>query len=110
MQLKDPKTDEVAYTATTYYDIPLTGDNSADITFDKVSDLQSWYNSNAGAHKSTTAERSSSDNAITVKSSYDYLVGEHAIPGKVGDSSNEGFYYQSVLCFIENDLKTIDLK
>lgn len=89
MQLKDPKTDEVACTATTYYDIPFMGDNSTDITFDKASDLESWYKSSAGYRKSTTVERSSSDSAITVKSTYDYLDGKHG-PWKSGRLEQRG--------------------
>ncbi|KAI1121374.1 hypothetical protein F5Y10DRAFT_256498 [Nemania abortiva] len=95
------------YTATVYYDIPFTGDNSHNVTFVNVPDLKSWYKNNQGNNKSTTAQATSSDGQILAVSSYDYLSGQHVTPGQQEGSTNESYYYQSILAITEPSL-TID--
>ncbi|KAL2013003.1 hypothetical protein VTN00DRAFT_528 [Thermoascus crustaceus] len=87
-----------------------SGDNSTNLSFGTVTDLEAWYKDNQGNNQRTVAQRTSSDGAITATSTYDYLSGEHGVPSQTGGSSNEAYYYQSVLCIVENDLKVSDLK
>lgn len=109
LYLKDPITDNTVYTVTTYYDIPFSGDNSTNLTFDDVTDPQDWFTHNSGDNKSTVARSGSWDGAISAVNTYDYLGGKHGVPSQIGGSSNEAFYYQSILCVTENDLKVGDL-
>ncbi|RYP27629.1 hypothetical protein DL767_007593 [Monosporascus sp. MG133] len=108
LHLKDDL-DQTIYAITVYYDIPFAGSNSTNLTFGEVTDLKKWYDDNAG-NRSVSAQKTSSDDKITAKSSYDYLDGEHVVPSsKVGDSSNTAYYYQSMLCIVEKGLQVKDL-
>lgn len=103
-QLQNDKGTTV-YTTTMYFDIPFDGENSLNVTLDPVSDLQQWYNDNAGNNKNTSASATSSDGNITISISYDYLSGEHVVPNSAsGTNSNEQYFYQSVILIEENDL------
>ncbi|KAF9290518.1 hypothetical protein BGZ88_007274 [Linnemannia elongata] len=98
-QLQDPKTNEIVYTGTGYFDMPFEGLNSEGVTFDAVPDLQKYYDDNAGGNTRTSARATSSDGAVTMYSTFDYLDGEHPVP----NSSSQGgqYYYQSLLVFGE---------
>lgn len=109
--LKDQKTDETVYTVTVYYDIPWTGENSTNLTFDNVSKVDTWYRKNQGNNKKVSASTASLDKRILATSTYDYLKGEHGIPSQGGmKSSNQGYYYQSMLNILQPGLKIDDLR
>ena len=109
LTLKDKNTDAVVQTVTAYYDIPFTGDNSTNITFDPVNDLGQWYGGNQGNNKSVYAGAQSADGLVVASTSYDYLNGQHAVPSQLGGSSNEAYSYQSVLVVQEPQLKVSDI-
>ncbi len=54
------------YTGTAYFNIPFNSDNSKEVTFSPVTDLQKYYNDNAGGNKDVITHTSSSDSAITL--------------------------------------------
>ncbi|KAI1748815.1 hypothetical protein F4782DRAFT_343453 [Xylaria castorea] len=97
------------YTITVYYDIPFTGDNSHNISFDDISDVESWYKGNQGNNPSTQAQAKSADGNIVAYSSYDYLSGQHVTPGQEGGSSNTAYYYQSLLAIVDPNLTVDDV-
>ncbi|KAF5633828.1 uncharacterized protein FTJAE_6979 [Fusarium tjaetaba] len=103
-QLQDPTSGEVAYTGTAYFDIPFDGDNSTNVTFDSVTDLQAWYDDNSGNNQSTVASTTTSDGKVTFFTTFDYLSGQHVVPQSSGGSPTTQYYYQSLVAFVENDL------
>lgn len=102
-QLQDPKTNATVYTGTAYFDIPFDGANSKDVTFNPVTDLQKYYDDNVGGNKHMAAQASSSDGAITMFSTFDYLDGMHPVPSTFTDSASGQYYYQSLLVLGQND-------
>ncbi|KAI1154361.1 hypothetical protein F4825DRAFT_448547 [Nemania diffusa] len=98
------------YAVTVYYDIPFIGDNSHNITFDPVPDVKTWYKNSQGNNKSAHAHATSADGQVVGDSSYDYLSGKHAVPGsQAGGSTNEAYYYQSLLLIQEPNLNVDDI-
>ncbi|KAI1261973.1 hypothetical protein F5Y18DRAFT_440134 [Xylariaceae sp. FL1019] len=110
LSLTDQTDKTQRYAVTVYYDVPFIGDNSHNITFDPVSDVETWYKNNQGNNKSTKAHAVSSDGQIVGDSSYDYLSGKHPVPGsQAGESTNEAYYYQSLLVIQEPNLSVDDI-
>lgn len=108
--LKDPKTNEQVYELTTYYDIPFEGKNSTNLTFDHVDNVGRWYDRNSGNNRKTYAETWSVDKVLKASTNYDFLEGQHPVPGQEQGSSNNAFYYRSVLCVLDPALKVDDIK
>lgn len=102
-QLQDPDSGETVYTGTAYFDIPLKGNNSTDVTFESVPDLQDWYSQNQGNNEVTLANATTPDGKVTFFTTYDYLSGEHPAP-QITPGSPNSYYYQSLIVFLENDL------
>ena len=104
-QFVDPTNNQVMYTCTFMFDIPLVGENSTSVTFNPQSDLQAYYNSQEGVNKSISVQAQSSDNALQATTTYDFLSGQHPIPTLTG-ATTTGYFYQSVVAFIETDIAT----
>lgn len=91
------------------FDIPFMGQNSTSVTLNpNVGDLEDYYDKQAGKNHSLSQEATSSDGIIKASTTYDFLNGQHPIPGMTGTGSNKGYFYQSVITFWETDLKTIN--
>jgi hypothetical protein len=99
------------YTATMYFDIPFKGDNSTDVSLDSsITDLQGWYDDNSGKNTKTVASTTSSDGVITLSTTYDFLDDKHPVPNTPqGQSSNEQYFYQSVVTILQNNLSQKDV-
>ncbi|KAH6949180.1 hypothetical protein DER45DRAFT_606629 [Fusarium avenaceum] len=102
-QMQDPDSGETVYTGTVYFNIPLNSDNSTNVTFDSVPNLQDWYNQNQGNNEVTLANATTPDGKVTFFTTYDYLSGEHPAP-QITPGSPNSYYYQSLIVFLENDL------
>lgn len=106
----DPKDDKtVVYECTLMFDIPLIGDNSTSVTFNGVTNLSAYYESEEGDHKSTRQVATSSDSKITATTTYDFLGGKHVIPSGDTGSTNEEYFYQSLITFEEKGLNSKNL-
>ncbi|KIL85425.1 hypothetical protein FAVG1_11381 [Fusarium avenaceum] len=102
-QLQDPDSGETVYIGTAYFDILLNGNNSTNVTFDSVPNLQDWYNQNQGNNEVTLANATTPDGKVTFFTTYDYLSGEHPAP-QITPGSPNSYYYQSLIVLLENDL------
>ncbi|KAK1147978.1 hypothetical protein N8T08_000494 [Aspergillus melleus] len=115
LDLRNRSTNETVQTVTVYYDIPLGspighfGDNSTNLTFERVDDMAEWYNNNAGNNQKHVAMATSTDGRYEARSTYDYLNGEHGIPARLGQSTNKAYFYRSVLYVLDKFLKIEDL-
>ncbi|KAF4946495.1 hypothetical protein FGADI_11133 [Fusarium gaditjirri] len=103
-QLQDPASGQTVYTGTAYFDLPFGAENSTNVIFDQVSDLQSWYNDNSGNNQRTLASTSTPDGKVTLFNIYDYLSGRHTVPQVPKGSPTNQFYYQSLIASMENGL------
>ncbi|EWY92277.1 hypothetical protein FOYG_05857 [Fusarium oxysporum NRRL 32931] len=105
-QLQDPASGQTVYTGTAYFDLPFGADNSTNVTFDQVSNLQRWYNDNSGNNKHTLASTTTPDGKVTFFTTFDYLSGKHTVPQVPKGSPTTQYYYQSLVAFVENDLQS----
>lgn len=97
---------KVPYKVTIYFDIPFSGQNSTNVSLDsRISDLQAYYDQNSGNNTNTQATTTSSDGNITLTTTYDFLSGKHGVPNTPpGSSSNQQFFYQSVITIVQNNM------
>lgn len=113
LKLADPETGEDRAGLAVYYDIPLGGTNSTNLTFEiHPGELEQWYKASQGDNQNTSARAEGlgpDGKQIYATSSYDYLTGEHGVPGQTGGSSNEAYYYQSLLCIVDPNLTVSEL-
>ncbi|RKK84530.1 hypothetical protein BFJ68_g17345 [Fusarium oxysporum] len=105
-QLQDPNSGETVYTGTAYFDLPFVGDNSTNVTFDSVPDLQAWYDDNSGNNRNTLASTTTPDGKVNFFTTFDYLSGQHTVPQVPEGSPTTQYYYQSLVAFVENDLSS----
>ncbi|KAJ6036001.1 hypothetical protein N7540_000280 [Penicillium herquei] len=100
------------YTATIGYDIPYSGENMVKISMDSgIGDPGTWYSSINSNDETTSAGASSSDQNISTTATYDYLNGEHPVPGTdPEDPTNEKYFYQSLVLIEQNDLEVSVLR
>jgi hypothetical protein len=94
------------YTATIGYDIPYSGENMVKVSMDpKVGDPGTWYSGISSNDATTSAGAASSDGIMNTTATYDFLTGKHPVPGtNPGGSTNEQYFYQSLVLIEENDL------
>ncbi|KAL5338932.1 hypothetical protein BJX70DRAFT_365102 [Aspergillus crustosus] len=99
------------YTATIAFDVPYSGENMVKVSMDpNVGDSGTFYNTLSQNDQTTSAGSTSADGKIQTTATYDFLDGEHPVPGTdPTNPTNEEYYYQSVLLIEQTDLASSPL-
>lgn len=100
--LKNPATQDEVATAAAMFDVPFSGPNSLYATFNPTTSAQVLYDDNQNINEVTelsvtwdNPDVSDSDPDVTLQVTFDYLTGEHPLPG----SGQNAYTYSSMCVF-----------
>jgi hypothetical protein len=98
-----PKTTNEVYSAKMLFMIPYDGSNSLFCSFDDGTDAKTYFEDHKSVNTVTAFSALSADQAYKLSLTYDYLRGEHPIPGSTKNKS--GYYYNSLATIEQVSLK-----